>query len=134
MSQKNAIDRQKTLNIVVELDIDRMGAGNEYVAKLPQGAVVLAVVLITDTAFDSVTTATATITDGTTVFANGVDVKSTGTEVTANAPKYYPIGGELTFSLAETGAAATLGHAIAIVSYVQLGAGGDICGCSENHP
>ena len=65
--------------------------------------------------------ATATITDGTTALVSAVDVKTTGIETVAVAQKFYADGGTITFSLAETGATATAGRAIAYVSYIQLG-------------
>lgn len=124
----NQFNRQFARKIVVELNPDTIGAANKVTAKLPQGAILLSVVLLTATAFNSATTTTGTITDGTTVFANGVDLKSTGSETVANAPKHYPQGGTLDFSVAETGAAATDGLAFGIVEYVQVGSGDEIYG------
>lgn len=128
MAKTNEFDRQKVRAIVADITPANMGAGNEIEAKLPQGALLLRVALVTATAFNSGTTATGTISDGTTTFANAVDLLSAGSETVANAPKYYPQGGKLTFSAAQTGAAATAGRAIAVAEYVQLGVGDEVYG------
>lgn len=121
-------NRQLPRTIVVDLGVEQMGAGNEVTAKLPMGALLQSVQLLTVTAFNSVTTATATVSDGTTAFVSAADVKTVGSETVANAPAYYPAGGTLTFSLAETGATATAGRAIAVASYVLAGGGDEIYG------
>jgi len=126
MAVKNAFNRQKVLAIVADLGIGNIGAGNEVTAKLPQGALVVDVQSHTVTAFDG-TTNTATITDGTTAFVSAVDVKSTGIETAAVAGKFYPQGGTITFSLAQTGTA-TVGRNIGVVQYVQLGVGDAVYG------
>ena len=119
---KKVYSRQRSRHVVVDLGIANMGASNGCTAVLPTGAMLIAVALVVATAFNSATTATATIADGTTTFANGVDVKTAGAATVTGAPKFYPNGGVLTFSLAQTGAAATVGRAIATVSYVIVGA------------
>lgn len=124
----NQFNRQKPRSIVVDLGVAQMGAGNEVTAKLPMGALLQSVQLLTVTAFNSATTATATVGDGTTDFVAAQDVKTVGSETVANAPAYYPEGGTLSFSLAETGAAATEGRAIAVASYVLVGGGDEIYG------
>jgi hypothetical protein len=116
-------DRQYPLIAEVDLGIANMGSGNGCTMVLPPGALLLSVVWLTVTAFDSVTTATGTLTDGTTVFVNGVDVKTTGSETVANVPKFYPSGGTLTASLAETGATATVGRALVSATYYIVGRG-----------
>lgn len=118
MSTKQA-KRQYERNILVELGPGNMGAGNEVTARLPQGAWVTNVVPVTETAFNSGTTATMTVTDGTTVFVNAQDVKTTGIETAAVTQKYYPQGGTLTCSLGQTGTAATSGRALVKISYLQ---------------
>lgn len=123
---KKIIDRQWPLYAVADLTIANMGAGNEVTASVPPNAVVVGVGLLTVTAFDSATTATGSIGDGTTTFVNAQDVKTTGLETAAVTAKYYPTGGTITFSLAETGATATVGHAIGYVSYVVVGRGNEI--------
>jgi len=131
----NAFDRQSVLSIVVPLTPANSGAANSVKAKLPHGALVTNVDLLTATAFNTDGTtpvATATITDGTTVFVNAQSVLNTGDETVAVEKKYYPTGGEITFSIAESAAsglvAATAGLSIAVVHYVQVGRGGDVQG------
>ncbi len=128
MATTREFNHQKVRSVVVDLSIDNMGTGNGKTVKLPQGALLLRILYLTLTAFDSVTTATGTVSDGTTTFVNGVDVKSAGSETVANTPKFYPAGGELTFSLAQTGAAATVGRVIAVPEYVIVGAGDEVYG------
>ena len=125
---KNQYNRQFTRNAVADLGVANIGAGKEITVDLPQGALLLGVDLVTVTAFNSATTTTATVSDGTTTFANAVDVKTVGAETVANVPKFYPQGGRITFSLAETGAAATAGRAIGVARYVQLGVGDEVYG------
>lgn len=113
--------RQRVRSILVELGIANMGAGNEVTAKLPQGAMLLTAGILTETAFNSATTATGTLSDGTTTFVNAQDLKTTGNETSTGAPKYYEAGGTLTWSLAETGTAATAGRAFGFATYVLAG-------------
>lgn len=124
----NQFQRQVPRYIAVDLGVANMGAGNGVTAKLPQGAVVVAAGLLTVTAFNSATTATGNIGDGTTDFVADQDVKTTGSETVANVPKFYEAGGEIEFSLAETGTAATAGRAIGWVAYLILGAGDEVYG------
>lgn len=119
-------ERQPAEFAVCDLRIANIGSGNGYTISIPPGAIVNSVGLITDTAFNSATTTTATISDGTTTFVNAQDVKTTGIETVAVAAKFYPDGGTITVSLAETGATATAGRAVAYVGYVSLGRGGTI--------
>lgn len=124
MANKNVIDRQHAAVASTPLmGIAQLGAGNGFDFSVRPGTLVLRVGIQTVLAFDSATTTTATITDGTTVFANGVDVKTAGAETIANAPKFYPTGGVISVNLAETGAAATVGSAIAFFEYIILGNG-----------
>ncbi len=109
--------RQKILVALVELGIANIGAGNGYEIKLPVGALLLDAGVFADTAFDG-TTNTATISDGTTTFVNAQDVKTTGEETVAVDKKYYPNGGTISVTMAQTGTA-TVGKALAWVSYVQ---------------
>ena len=131
----NAFDRQDVLAIVVVLTPKQSGAANSVKAKLPQGALVLGVDLLTQVAFNTggtTPTATATITDGTTVFVNAQSVASTGDETVAVEKKFYPTGGEIDFSITEGAASglvpATAGQSIAVVTYVQAGRGGEVQG------
>lgn len=124
----NKYGRQAARFIMVDLGVANIGAENGVTAKLPQGALLLTMGLQTVEAFNSGTTATATVGDGTTTFVNAVDVKTTGAETAAGTPKFYPQGGTLTWSLAETGTAGTAGRAIGYASYIQLGVGDEVYG------
>lgn len=125
---KQQSNRQQPRTAVATLTPTEMGALNGVVAKLPMGALVVDVGLVTAQEFNSATTATGTIGDGTTSFVAGQDVKVAGTADAAVRSKYYPSGGEITFSLAQTGAAATAGRAIGYVTYLVVGAGDEIYG------
>jgi len=120
MSTKQ-IDRAYRKVIIADLGVANMGTGNGVEAAVPPNALVLSVGLLGVTAFDSETTATGSIGDGTTTFVNAQDVKTTGAKTVAVSSKYYPAGGTITFSLAETGDAATVGRAIGTVEYVIVG-------------
>lgn len=122
----HVIDRQYPLYGVKSLSKANIGAGNGVDFVIPMNALVTAVGVVTTTAFDSATTTTATVGDGTTTFANAVDIKTTGNETVANAPKFYPTGGTITATLAETGATATVGQVIVYVVYVILDRGQEI--------
>lgn len=119
----NVIERQNPKGAMCSLGIANLGAGNGYTIAIPIDAVLVRVVVLTVTAFDSATTATVTVTDGTTVFANAVDVKTTGSETVANTPKYYASGGTLAVTAAETGTTATVGKVIVLAEYYILGNG-----------
>jgi hypothetical protein len=128
-------ERQPVLAIVQELTVENIGAENSVTAKVPMGAMVVGVDLLGVTAFNTggtTPTATATIGDGTTTFVNAQSVASTGDKTVAVERKFYPAGGEITFSLAEGAASglvpATEGSAIAVVQYVQLGRSDEILG------
>lgn len=121
-------NRQNVRAVLVDLGVKNIGAGNEVEAKLPQGTLLLRAKLFTVTAFNAGTTATGTIGDGTTTFVNAQDVLTVGDETVANVPKFYPQGGKVTFSLAQTGTAATAGRAIGLLEYVQLGVGDEVYG------
>ena len=123
----NVYDRGKILTIAADLGPANSGAGNGITAKLPRGAVLLRLTLLTVTAFNS-TTNTATVSDGTTTFANAVDIASTGAETVAGVPKFYPDGGTLQATLASTGAAPTAGRVVLVAEYTQLGLGSEIQG------
>lgn len=67
------------------------------------------------------------VTDGTTVTAVTRKASLVRSNV-ANTPKFYPDGGELAITLAETGTPATTGRALVVARYVQMGDGEDIYG------
>lgn len=117
----NAFQRQAARQILVELGIGNIGAGNGVTAKLPQGALLMEAGIFTETAFNSETTTTGTLSDGTTTFVNAQDLQSVGKETATGTPKYYPAGGTLNWTLAETGAAATAGRAFGYATYLING-------------
>lgn len=118
MTVKHIIDRQLVKSGSAVLGIANIGTGNGVTFALRPGTHLLRVLVHTVTAFNSATTTTATVGDGTTTFASAVDIKTTGSETVANAPKYYPTGGTLEVSLAETGATATAGEVVVVYEYV----------------
>ncbi|NLA67482.1 MAG: hypothetical protein GX856_04425 [Gammaproteobacteria bacterium] len=122
MAIKKNIDRAYFKVIRVDLTHRNMGADNAVTARVPPGALVTGVTCFGALAVNSGTTATATIADGTNTFVNAQSVATTGVKTVALSQAYYPNGGTITFSLAETGTAATAGHVIATVSYVHMGA------------
>lgn len=123
-------ERQYALNAVADLGIAQIGAGNEVRINLPPNALLTGLGVQTVTAFNAATTNTPnvadgtntlTVADGTTTFVNAVDVKTVGAETVANLAAFYPSGGTLTISMAQTGIAATAGRAIAVATYQILG-------------
>jgi len=123
------LDRTYPIGQAVELGVANMGADKGVSFSVPMGAIVVRVIALTTTAFDSETTATLTVSDGTTAFVSAQDVKTAGSETVANTPKLYPTGGTITASLAETGEAATTGAVFVYVEYVRPGNG--IAGVQE---
>ena len=119
----NQFNRQEVLSAMVDLGVANTGSGKGYTAVIPRGALIIAVGLITVTAFDGTGTVTGTITDGTTALVNAQDVKTTGIETVATAQKFYPDGGVITFSLDDANSNSTTGRAIGYVNYIQLGCG-----------
>jgi hypothetical protein len=113
--------RQYPLQAVVDLGIANIGTGNGYDFKLPPDAVIHTVRAVIVTAFNSATTTTLTVTDGTLALLSAVDAKAAANTMYSNtAGKFYASGGTITVSMAETGAAATAGRAIAVVEYSIL--------------
>lgn len=110
--------RQYPLAAIASAGPANMGDGNGVDITIPHKALLLRVLVVTATAFNSGTTATLTMGDGTTTFANAVDITSAGSETVANAPKYYPTGGKLSVTLAQTGTAATAGKALVVAEYL----------------
>ena len=131
----NAYNRQPVLTITAPISIENIGAGKGIEAKLPQGAVVIGVLALISTAFNTDGTtpvATLTVADGTTTFVNAQSVLTTGAKTVAVSSKHYAQGGSVTVSLAQSAASglvpATAGAGVVVIQYVQLGAGGDIYG------
>lgn len=124
----NQFNRQHSRHIVVDLGPGNMGTGNGVTAKLPQGTLLKSVTALGVTAFNSETTATLTVGDGTTTYVNAQSIATTGSKTVANVPKFYPTGGTLTISLAQTGNAATAGRAIVEIEYLQLDVNDEVYG------
>lgn len=124
MAKTNAYQRQEKKYAFFSMGVANIGAGNEVDVAIPRGALVDEIAVVGDEAFNG-TTNTLTVTDGTTVFANAVDVATTGSKTVANTPKFYPDGGTITASMAQTGAA-TEGRAVVKVGYLQLGSASSI--------
>lgn len=121
MANKRIIDRSYKFQAMADLNKANIGAGNGVEFGLPPGALLTNVALYTDTAFDG-TSVTATVGDGTTTFVSAVDVKSAGAETATGFPKFYPAGGVVTVSLANTGTT-TVGRAFASIEYMINGNG-----------
>lgn len=117
MASKRIQTRQYPLRAVTPvLGIANIGAGKGYEIAIPPKGYVTNVFADTLTAFDG-TTNDITVSDGATTFVSAQDTKSTGRETAAVSNKYYPSGGVITVSMAQTGAA-TVGAAIVVVDYV----------------
>lgn len=121
MTQYTNDARQEPQYAVADCGIANMGAGNEQLIDLPVNALLLDVTADVGTAFNAGTTATATVSDGTTTFVNAASVAATGRQQGTNLGKFYPSGGKLTISLAQTGAAATAGRAFVSAKYIVVG-------------
>lgn len=131
MATTKLVDTQYPLAFNADVKVKHLGAANGFTAKVPPGATVLRVAVLTVVGFNpgGTDTATLTVTDGTTVFANAVDIETAGNETVANAPKHYPTGGTISITAVETGVApATLGHAVVVIEYVISGRGNEIAG------
>ena len=126
MAVTNIDERQYPLKAVVDLGIANIGAGNEVTVNLRPNTYVTNIKALVVTAFDG-TTNTVTAGDGTATFISAEDAKATaGSAVTVDlGTKFYPSGGTITFSLAQTGAA-TVGRIMAEVEYVILNRSNEI--------
>lgn len=112
---------QLSRNIHCDFLIANLGTGNGFTALLPYGAVLQEGNFLVTTAFNSGTTCTGSVSDGTTTFVSAVDITATGAHAFGSVPKYYPTGGTLTISGAQTGTAATAGEAIVYARYLVVG-------------
>lgn len=116
------IDRQHAfVGLTPLLGIANIGASAGYEFKVRPGTLLLRAFMQTITIFDG-TTVTGSMSDGTTNFVTAQDLKTAGAETVANVPKYYPTGGTITVSLAQTGTS-TVGEALAGIEYVIVGNG-----------
>lgn len=115
-------ERQYPLKALVDLGIANIGTGNGKTVDLPPNAFMTNIGAHVVTAFNSATTTTVSASDGTTTFISAEDAKAVAlTNVTVDVTrKFFPTGGTVTFSLAETGAAATAGRIIGFVEYEIL--------------
>jgi hypothetical protein len=115
-------ERQYPLVAYADLRVANIGTGNGITIKLPPKSLILDVFGHVVTAFNSGTTATVSASDGTTTFISAEDAKAVAlTNVTVDvSKKYLPSGGTVTFSLAETGTAATAGQIIGGVRYIVV--------------
>lgn len=100
------------------MTIANIGAGVGFDFPIEPGGYLREVYADTLVAFDG-TTNTITVGDGTTTFVSAQDVKSTGRETAAVPGKYYPNGGVVSVSMAQTGAA-TVGQAIVTLEIINL--------------
>lgn len=120
-------ERQYPLIGYADLGIANIGTGNGITMTIPVNALVLSVQSVQVTAFNSATTTTLTAGDGTTTFLSAVDAKAAANVLySSTVGKFYPSGGTLTVSMAETGAAATAGRAIAFMEYLVIGRSNEV--------
>lgn len=129
MTVSTYLERQYPLVAVADLRIANIGTGNGIAVKVPVGALVTVKAHVV-TAFDSATTTTISASDGTSTHISAKDAKAAAlTNVTVDIPtKFYPSGGTITFTMAETGATATVGRILATVEYVVLNRGNEVQG------
>ncbi len=116
--------RQFPLLALADLGSANAGTGLGLTIALPVNAFLLDVSAHVVTAFNG-TTNTVTASDGTITFISAEDAKQVaGTDVTVdNSGKgtFYPSGGTITFSVAQTGDNTTAGRIIGQVQYVIVG-------------
>lgn len=115
------IGRQEPQYAVLAVTPADIAAGNTHTVQLPVNALLLDLTVDTTTAFNSGTTATLTAGDGTTTFASAVAISSAGRETVTGIGKFYPTGGTLTVTAAQTGTAATTGVSYVAAKYVIVG-------------
>lgn len=116
---------QYPVEAFLKFGIANFGTGNGFDIPIPVGALLKSIVVLTQTAFDSATSAVLTVSDGTTTFVNAVDVKSAGSETVANTPKFFPSGGTLHVTGVQVGTA-TVGECEVTASYVKYGKANEV--------
>lgn len=114
----NNMSRQTKLVASNLMGVDNIGAGNGVSFNLPNGAQLAGIGFHPSVAFNG-TTNTVTAGDGTTTFISAEDAKVTTAVATDSTSKYYPSGGTITFTLAETGST-TAGSGVAWIEYFVL--------------
>lgn len=132
---KNLFNRQEILSILHQITPQDIANGGFY-AKIPQGAWVINVTGLKNTAFNTAgdtPTVKLTLTDGTLVYINAQTLATTGAITAAATSKFYPQGGTITGTIAEAVATgevttATAGDAVLLIQYVQLGVGCEVQG------
>jgi hypothetical protein len=113
--------RQEAAYAVAQCGIANIGAGNGLQIQLPVNALLLDIVADTTTAVNAGTTATLTAGDGTETFINAASVAAVGRAQGANIGQFYPSGGTISITLAETGTAATAGNVFVSAKYLVVG-------------
>lgn len=122
MATTQVDSRQYPLRAVADLGIANIGTGNGITFKLPPNSLLTDVNSVQVTAFNSATTTTLSASDGTTTFLSAVDAKAAANvKYSATVGKFYPSGATITISMAETGATATAGRALAYITYLVVG-------------
>jgi hypothetical protein len=120
--------RQWLLAGIADLGIANLGTGNGVEVYVPPGALATIAAHVV-TAFDS-TTATVSASDGTTTFISAEDAKAAAlTNVTVDVPrKFFPNGGTITFTMAQTGDDQTVGRILGTVEYVIVNRSNEVQG------
>lgn len=117
----NLYERQEPKLCQAVLEIGNIGAGNGVSFNVPPGAHVYGIAAYVSTQFNG-TTNTLTLSDGTTTFISAEDVKTAGAVTVDVLQKYYPNGGTLTATMAQTGTA-TAGVVSLVFAYAINGTG-----------
>lgn len=122
----NIEGRQYPLIAWAQLGPSNIGAGNEKVLKVRPGTLLRNLQVLTLTGFNVSTTTTITVSDGVTTFVNAQDVKTAGSETVAVGFKFFPNGGTITISLANTGTAPTAGDVHVLFDAVVMGRSNEV--------
>jgi len=119
-------DRQYELIAMVDMKVANIGANNGYDLNLPPGAVLLSATVAILEPFNG-TTVTLTVADTAGNLGSGSLLGAIGTILpsAAIAPKVYPSGTQIHFTIAQTGTS-TLGRAIGTVRYIALGRSNEV--------
>ena len=120
----NKYVRQAPKTAMAVLGISNIGTGNGVEFVVPPGSHVYGINAYVSTQFNG-TTNTISASDGTTTFISAEDVKTAGVIAVDVAQKYFPNGGTIGVTLAQTGAA-TAGVVSVVLSYAINGADGSI--------
>lgn len=118
--------RQYPLVAWAQLGVANIGAGNEVTLKVRPGTLIRSIQTLTLTGFNASTTTELTVSDGATTFVAAQDVKTAGSETVAVGFKFFPAGGTITISLANTGATPTAGDVHVLFDSVVLGRANEV--------